>query len=68
MLRLGNLIGIALAACVALTSPPALADPPAVQVFKSPTCESCAKWVEHLRAHGFAVQVTDVPDVEREKL
>src|SRR5207245_8962379 len=67
MLRLGNLIGIALTACVALASPPALADPPAVQVFKSPTCECCAKWVEHLRAHGFAVQVTDVPDVERVK-
>ena len=67
MLRLGYLIGLALTACVALASPPALADPPAVQVFKSPTCECCAKWVEHLRAHGFAVQVTDVPDVERVK-
>src|SRR2546427_10520236 len=67
MLRLGKLIGIALAACVALASPSALADPPAVQVFRSPTCECCAKWVEHLRAHGFAVQVTDVPDVERVK-
>src|SRR5207249_10284938 len=65
MLRFGNLIGIALTACVALASPPALADPPAVQVFKSSTCECCAKWVEHLRAHGFAVQVTDVPDVVR---
>ncbi len=67
MLRLGNLIAIALAAWVALAPPAALADPPAVQVFKSPTCECCAKWVEHLRAHGFAVQVTDVPDVGRVK-
>ena len=67
MLRLGNLIAIALAAWVAVAPPPALADPPAVQVFKSPTCACCAKWVEHLRAHGFAVQVTDVPDVGRVK-
>jgi len=67
MLRLGNPIGIALAGWVALASPPALAGPPTLQVFKSPACECCEKWVEHLRAHGFAVEVTDVPDVERIK-
>jgi len=67
MLRLGKLIGIALAACVVLAPPTALADPPTLRVFKSPACGCCAKWVEHLRAHGFAVQVTDVPDVERVK-
>jgi len=67
MLPFVNLIATALPPCVALASPPALADPPAVQVFKSPTCECCAKWVEHLRTHGFAVQVNDVPDLGRVK-
>ena len=67
MLRLGNLIVIALVAWAAVAPAPAPADPPAVQVFKSPSCECCAKWVEHLRAHGFTVEVTDVPDVERVK-
>src|SRR5256885_16870952 len=67
MLRLGNLNAITLVGWVALAPPAALADPPAVQVFKSTTCECCAKWVEHLRAHGFAVRVTDVPDVGRVK-
>lgn len=35
--------------------------PPVVKVFKTRTCGCCAKWVEHLRANGFAPQVTEVP-------
>jgi hypothetical protein len=30
-----------------------------LEVWKSPTCGCCAAWVEHLEAHGFAVQVFD---------
>ena len=30
-----------------------------VEVWKSPTCGCCGKWVEHLRAAGFDVQVKD---------
>ena len=67
MLRLANLIAVALAAWVAVAPPPALADPATVQVLKSSTCECCAKWVDHLRSYGFAVEVTDVPDLERVK-
>jgi hypothetical protein len=36
---------------------------PSVQVYKSASCGCCAKWVEHLRAAGFKVTATDVPDV-----
>jgi len=36
---------------------------PAVQVYKSATCGCCSKWVDHLRAAGFAVEATNVPDV-----
>jgi hypothetical protein len=32
-------------------------------VYKSPTCGCCAKWVEHMRANGFAVTVNETPDV-----
>lgn len=39
------------------------ANPPAVDVYKSPTCGCCAKWVEHLRKNGFAVAVHEVTDV-----
>lgn len=42
---------------------PALADVPAVQVFKSPTCGCCAAWVKHLEDNGFAVHVTDHADM-----
>jgi hypothetical protein len=34
-----------------------------VTVYKSPTCGCCGKWVEHMRANGFEVTVSDMPDV-----
>jgi hypothetical protein len=37
------------------------ASPPVVKVFKTRTCGCCGKWVEHLKANGFAPDVTDVP-------
>ena len=40
------------------------AQQPVVQVYKSPACGCCVKWVEHLNLHGFATQVSDVVDVE----
>ncbi|MFN0164214.1 MAG: DUF411 domain-containing protein [Burkholderiales bacterium] len=30
------------------------------EVWKSPTCGCCTKWVKHLEAHGFRVRVHDV--------
>lgn len=33
-----------------------------IEVFKTPTCGCCGKWVEHLRANGFTAKVTDVPN------
>ena len=35
---------------------------PAVEVYKSPTCGCCGAWVDHLRAAGFTVKVTEVAD------
>src|SRR5262245_1225599 len=32
-----------------------------IEVFKTPTCGCCNKWVEHLRANGFSPTVKDVP-------
>jgi hypothetical protein len=34
-----------------------------VQVYKSPTCGCCGDWVEHLREHGFTVEVIDQPNM-----
>jgi hypothetical protein len=54
----------ALAALSAVPALPAFAASPApeVQVFKSPTCGCCGSWVEHMRAAGFKVKVTEVDD------
>ncbi len=39
-----------------------------VDVYKSPTCKCCAKWVDHMRDHGFTVKTHDVGNKEiREK-
>ena len=49
-------------AIVAQTSTPTL------EVFKSPTCGCCSKWVNHVRESGFAVKVMDLPDAEPDAL
>jgi hypothetical protein len=33
-----------------------------MQVYKTPTCGCCGKWVEHMRTAGFEVSVQEVPD------
>jgi hypothetical protein len=37
---------------------------PTVEVFKSPTCGCCSKWVDHLRSHGFTVRTTDTETID----
>ena len=37
------------------------ASAPAMEVYKSPTCGCCSKWVEHVKQAGIAVKVTDLP-------
>jgi hypothetical protein len=39
------------------------ADPGTITVYKSPTCGCCGKWIEHLEAGGFAVEVIEVKNV-----
>lgn len=36
---------------------------PLVEVFKSPYCGCCGKWVEHLRRNGFQVRTHDMNNV-----
>jgi hypothetical protein len=35
---------------------------PTVEVYKSPTCGCCSKWVDHVRAGGLTTKVTDLSD------
>lgn len=41
----------------------AAAEAIAMTVYKSPTCGCCQKWVEHMEANGFRVEVKDMHDV-----
>ena len=34
-----------------------------VTVYKSPTCSCCGRWITHLKANGFQVNVVNVNDV-----
>ena len=38
-----------------------------VEVYKSPTCGCCSKWVDHMKAHGFNVVTKDVGNKEIRK-
>jgi hypothetical protein len=40
---------------------------PAMEVFKTPTCGCCVKWVEHMRENGFTVRTTELDDLSQIK-
>ncbi len=40
------------------------ADQPLIKVWKTPTCGCCGKWVQHMQAAGFRLEVTDVANVD----
>ena len=58
---------LATALLLALAGASATAQRPApvtVDVYKSPTCGCCSKWVDHLREQRFTVRATDTDQVE----
>ena len=61
MKRRNILAAIACLILIAISSP-SQQPGPLVTVFKNPTCACCGKWVEHLKANGFAVKVQEVND------
>ena len=40
---------------------------PVIDVYKSPTCGCCDKWVDHLKANGFSVRAHNTDDVVQHK-
>lgn len=50
---------------VAVNSQPS--EKPVVEVYKTPTCGCCSKWVDHLKANGFTVVTTDLDDLDAVK-
>ncbi|MBS0312134.1 MAG: DUF411 domain-containing protein [Proteobacteria bacterium] len=45
----------------------AASEAPTVDVYKSPSCGCCGKWVDHMRANGFNVRSHDTHDVAQHK-
>jgi len=43
------------------------AEPKTIQVYKSPTCGCCQKWVDHLKNAGFTVDVSNVGELNTVK-
>jgi hypothetical protein len=48
-------------ATLLVTGLPGIAAEQAITVYKTRTCGCCGKWVEHLKANGFAPEVKEVP-------
>lgn len=63
-----SVVGSVVMGCAGLVGAGAVAQTtrtlaPTVEVYKSPACGCCNKWVTHLRDAGFVVRATDLPDV-----
>ncbi len=54
-----KLFGTAIAATL-LFIPPTASATATVDVYKSPTCGCCDKWVDHMRDNGFTVNTHDI--------
>jgi len=59
ILILRTVFAFCLALFVASTVVAAAESPSSIEVWKSPTCGCCGKWVEHLEANGFAVKANN---------
>jgi hypothetical protein len=54
-----------------LMASPAMAatdDPRSIEVWKSPTCGCCGKWVDHLEANGFAVTANNTASATLDRI
>ena len=54
-------LGLAQAAWAAPTTP-------VIDVYKSPSCGCCNKWIDHLKSNGFTVRSHDTDNVAQHKI
>ena len=53
---------VALTVCLTTTATLVAQSTPTLEVFKSPTCGCCSKWVDHAKENGFTTKVTELSD------
>jgi len=58
-----SLLAVAATPPIGKTSQAREPAPVPMQVYKTPTCGCCGKWVEQMKQAGFAPEVHDMPDV-----
>lgn len=47
----------------ATSAPAVAAEPPVIEVWKTPTCGCCKVWIRHVEEAGYKVKVNELPDV-----
>jgi hypothetical protein len=55
---------------IPVIAPPAraaLREPPAIKVYKSPSCGCCGQWAKYLKQNGFHPEIVDMDDVSAVK-
>ena len=62
--RLAGLVAVGVTGRRLLAEIPGSIAPTPITVYKSSTCGCCTKWVDHLRANGFAPVVQDEEEME----
>jgi hypothetical protein len=60
-------ISLAISLSLAIAAGPVLAAKTQVEVFKSPYCGCCGKWVEHLKQSGFGVTVRETDNMPAQR-
>ncbi|BBK41408.1 metal-binding protein [Allostella vacuolata] len=63
MIRRRTLLAAGAALLCTVAARVAIADGPAIQVHKDPSCGCCDGWVQHLRLAGFRVAVAEARDI-----
>ncbi len=65
--RMGGLLAVGVTGRRLWAELPLLVDSTPITVYKSSTCGCCTKWVDHIRASGFAPTVHDEEEMDKLK-
>ena len=67
MKRLAVLLSVLSISLVAVAETPEISNSPTIEVYKTPTCGCCEKWIDHLKDAGFEVESTDLRNLSAVK-
>ena len=59
-----SMLGVLIFSWIVFMGAQASAEAPTIQVYKTPTCGCCTKWIDHLREAGFTVEATELSNLD----